>query len=117
MRFGIWEYFFSAEGVRPDPMKVKAINEIENPTNIKELQSFLGGINFINKLIPTFSEVTAPPKELLKKKNPWNWTITQEIAFTDIKKLVTNSPTLKILDLTKMSLFKLMLLNMDWDFA
>lgn len=66
MRFGIWEYFFSAEGVRPDPMKVKAINEIENPTNIKELQSFLGGINFINKLIPTFSEVTAPPKELLK---------------------------------------------------
>ena len=35
----------SAEGIKPDPNKVKVIKDWPIPSNVKELQSFLGLVN------------------------------------------------------------------------
>uniref|UniRef100_A0A0A9W3X7 RNA-directed DNA polymerase n=1 Tax=Lygus hesperus TaxID=30085 RepID=A0A0A9W3X7_LYGHE len=89
-------FIFSEEGVRPDPTKTKAIVEMKTPASVKDLQRFLGAVNFINKFIPSYSQVTAPLRELMKKNSKWEWTDRQQNAFTKIKKLVTKTPTLKI---------------------
>ena len=53
--------------IRTNKNKVKAIVEAPAPTNIQELQSFLGGVNYYGKFIKDMATVTAPLYELLQK--------------------------------------------------
>lgn len=87
---------YSIDGVKPDPNKIKAIKNMVAPKDVKTLRRFLGAVNYINKFLPAYSKVTAPLRELLKKKVQWKWTSEQEKAFLNIKELVVNAPTLKI---------------------
>ena len=48
------------EGIKPDPSKVQAIKNWPVPTCLKELQSFLGVVNFLNKFIPQLSKLCLP---------------------------------------------------------
>jgi len=48
------------EGIFPSTKKVQAIYEIAPPTHIKELQRFLGMINFYRVFIPNFAHVASP---------------------------------------------------------
>ena len=45
----------TSKGIKPDPKKVQAIKDWSTPTNVKELQSFLGAINYLSKFIPYLS--------------------------------------------------------------
>ena len=56
----------TSEGVRPDPAKVKAINEFPIPKNITDVKSFLGLAGYYRKFIPQFSKLAKPLNELLK---------------------------------------------------
>ena len=40
------------EGIRPQPEKLKAIVNMPNPKNQKELRSFLGMVNYYIKFTP-----------------------------------------------------------------
>ena len=42
----------SRHGVQPNPQKVRALIEMPAPKNKKELQAFLGIINYLNKFSP-----------------------------------------------------------------
>ena len=42
----------SRKGVKPDPMKLEAIQNLQLPRTKHELQSFLGMINYISKYTP-----------------------------------------------------------------
>ena len=41
----------SRQGVQPDPQKVRALTEMPVPKNKKELQAYLGVINYLNKFL------------------------------------------------------------------
>ena len=41
----------SAEGIKPDPQKVKAIKDWYMPSNVKE-QSFFGSVNYLSHFVP-----------------------------------------------------------------
>ena len=41
------------EGGKPNPEKIAAITNLNKPTNITSLQSFLGIVAFVNNLYPT----------------------------------------------------------------
>lgn len=58
---------FSKEGMKPDAERIKALEAIKNPTNVKELQRILGMLNYLRRFIPNYSEITGPLYELLKK--------------------------------------------------
>ena len=59
----------SAERISPDPERIKSINKLQVPTNITEIKSLLEMANFCNKLIPDYSIITAPLRQLTKKMN------------------------------------------------
>ena len=82
-------------GVQPDPRKVSAIENMERPTNLGEIQRFLGMLNYQAKFIPDLSTKTAPLRELLSEKNEWSWGDKQEKAWQDLKTLLTSEPVLK----------------------
>ena len=47
-------HVLSKEGLRPDPEKIRAVQEMQPPQNTKELKSFLGFINIWQSSCPTW---------------------------------------------------------------
>ena len=59
------------KGIRPDPSKVQAIKDC-----LKDLQSFLGAVNFLSKFIPKLSKLRLPLQGLCKKDVDFMWSET-----------------------------------------
>ena len=87
-------HILSAEGISPDPEKIKSINQLQVPTNITEIKSPLGMTNFCNKFIPDYSTITAPLRQLTKKDKPFRWGPQQQAALDQLKQLLTSVPVL-----------------------
>ena len=51
-------YILSSKGIKPDPSKVQAIIEMKSPQDKKELQRFMGMVNYLGKFIPNLSDVS-----------------------------------------------------------
>ena len=54
-------------GVRPDPEKVRAIQQMKSPAIVSELRRFLGMINQQSKFSPHLADQTKPLHDLLSK--------------------------------------------------
>src|SRR5258708_9664066 len=61
---------------------------------VKEVQSFLGFVNFYWKFIHDFSDVTRPLYALTRKTQWWVWGSPKQKAFDALKKAVTSTPVL-----------------------
>ena len=48
-------YIISNQGLEPDPKKVQLVKEWPTPKNIRDVQAFLGIINYYQKFIEGFS--------------------------------------------------------------
>src|SRR5260221_3108183 len=84
----------SKDHVAMDPMKVHGVTEWPTPTKVKEVQSFLGFVNFYRKFIHDFSNVTCPLYALTHKTQQWVWGSPEQKAFDALKKAVTSTPIL-----------------------
>jgi hypothetical protein len=60
-------HIFPKEGVKIDPKRVEEIKLITLPRNKKEIQSFIGRINFLRKFVPNFVEMIRCITNMLKK--------------------------------------------------
>lgn len=58
----------SAEGVKPDPDKVKAIAEDPQPKTKEDLRCFLGLANYLDEFISSVADVSEPLRVLLKNE-------------------------------------------------
>ena len=85
-------HIFTADGVKPDESKVKAILEMPAP---------LRTVNYLAKFVPDMSQITEPIRALLKQDVEFEWNSSQEAAFTKIKKILTSDPILKYFDVNK----------------
>ena len=85
-------------GIRADPAKTAAIQNIEPPKTIPELRRFLGMVNQLGKFSPNLANITQPLRELLKKTRMWQWTEVQHKAFNEIKKELSQPTVLCIYD-------------------
>jgi len=87
-------HIISADGVKPDPQKVKAITEAPVPGNAGEMRSFLGGITYLTQYVPNLATVIAPLRKLVQKGVPWKWTARETAAYKHVKELLTKAPCL-----------------------
>lgn len=71
------------------------------PTTVKELQAYLGMINFYSRFLPNLSTVLAPLHELLVKGAKWAWTKNQQKAFQKSKQLLLSADLLVHFDSSK----------------
>ena len=86
------------DGIRPDPDKVRAIQNVAPPNNVSEIRRFLGMCNHLSKFSPNLAEKTKPLRELLNKGNHWAWDEPQQRAFTEVKEALVTSPVLSLFD-------------------
>ncbi|GJP42888.1 hypothetical protein CLOM_g2418 [Closterium sp. NIES-68] len=88
----------STEGVKIDPKKIKTIHEWKPPSNIKELQSFFGFVNYVSRFIPNMAGLSAPLTDRLKDHDCFWWGEKQQAAFDQLKIALTSPPVLRISD-------------------
>ena len=87
-------YLIDADGLHPMPDKVKAILEAPEPTNVTELKSYLGLLNYYGKFLQNVSSILHPLYSLLQKSATWKWSQGQREAFRASKKLMISSQML-----------------------
>ena len=74
--------------------KVCAITNMPSPTCNKQVQSFIGIINYLSKFSVRLSECVEPIRELSKEKVPFNLEPEHQDAFTMIKNEITKASVL-----------------------
>ena len=83
-------YVIDAQGLRPHPDKVLAIQQAPMPLNVTQLKSYLGLLSYYGKFLPNLSTLLALLYKLLGKDVPWEWSSEQEQAFQMSKELLTS---------------------------
>ena len=89
-------HLVSADGIRVNPDKVKAIVDWPTPTTVKDIRSFLGISGYYRKFIQNYSKVAAPLTELLKDEQRFKWGEEQQSAFDLLKHATTSAPILTL---------------------
>ena len=74
-------YELTGSGISPLNGKVQGITERLRPTNLKELRSFFGAVNQVNKFVPELATIYFPFISILKKDVIWKWTKEHEEVF------------------------------------
>lgn len=88
-------HILNAGGISPDPSKVSAIKELQPPTCIKEVETFLGKVGYYGRFIDHLSTIAKPLFELKKKGAEWKFGETELQAFEYLKKCLITAPVLK----------------------
>lgn len=86
-------HIISKDGIQIDPTRIEAILQLPHPRNIRELQAFLGKINFLRRFISNLVELIRLPN-MLKKDSTIKWNLEVKRSFEDIKRALTQTPVL-----------------------
>ncbi|KAF8694100.1 hypothetical protein RHS03_08246, partial [Rhizoctonia solani] len=81
----------SPAGFSMDQKKIEAVTSWPTPKTVKQVQAFLGFVNYLQQFIPNFSSVAWPLHNLTRKETPWSWGNSEEATFQELKALVTQS--------------------------
>ncbi|KAL1199253.1 putative mitochondrial protein [Cardamine amara subsp. amara] len=95
-------YVVSAEELKVDREKIRAIQEWPTQTNVSQVRSFHGLASFYRQFVRDFSTVASPLTALIKKSTGLLWGDRQEQAFTELKNHLTHAPLLVLHDFHKM---------------
>lgn len=100
MEISFLGFLISADGLKMDPSKIRAISEWPQSQSIKGVQCFLGLASFYRKFIKDFSTLAGPLTDCLKKGN-FRWDTTQRDNFNILKTKLTQWPVLHLPDFTQ----------------
>ena len=83
----------SRNGICKGP-KADTVNNMPAPSNVTQLRSFLGSVQFYNKFLPDLSTISGPLYHLTEKSTKWKWDQPQEDAFKKLKQMLTDNTVL-----------------------
>jgi transposase InsO family protein len=89
-------YIVGVDGVRMSEEKIKVVKEWPQPKTVKEIQSFLGFLNFNRQFIKDYSKIAIPLTKLTRKDTPFEWSKEAEDAFQTLKKASIEPPCFRI---------------------
>ena len=78
---------FSVQGKKPDPIKIQALQDLPTPQNQKQLQSFLGLVNYLQLFLP---DIAAKTTFLSEQVSQWNWTPSTDSTYQQLKQWICN---------------------------
>ncbi|GJW36218.1 reverse transcriptase domain-containing protein [Tanacetum coccineum] len=90
-------YNVNTEGIMVCPDKVGAVLNLPSPKCLKDIQKLNGKLASLNRFLSKSAEKLLPFFKTLKKckkKSDFQWTVEAEAAFKEMKKLISELPTL-----------------------
>ena len=82
----------SERGIEVDPDKIKVILDMPALKTEKEIRSFLGRLQYINRFIARLTDICEPIFRLLRKNQPTVWNDDYQFAFEKIKEYLLSPP-------------------------
>jgi hypothetical protein len=84
------------KGIEIDPKRIEKIKRVQAP-KCKDLQKFLGKVNYLRRFIANLSEKIIPFTPILKLKDEsgFTWGRNKQAAFDKIKKYLSTPPILR----------------------
>jgi hypothetical protein len=76
-------YILTRGGIKPQPKKVQAILMLNPPNIVKELQQFLGMVQYYKDMWQKHSEMLAPLTNLVRECGGTKTVVPMEITFMD----------------------------------
>ena len=104
---------YTVDGCKPAKGKVQAIVEMPASSCKKEVQSFIGMINYLSKFSARLSELALPIRQLAKEKVAFNWGTEHQASFKLVKKEIAVATILAYYDQRRPQYYKLMPISMD----
>jgi hypothetical protein len=85
-------HIISKEGIKLDPNRVEGILKIGTLISKKEVQYFLGKVNFMRRFIPNLADIIKHITNMLRKGSEIKWTPEAKKSVEDIKVALTKAP-------------------------
>ena len=78
------EYICTPLGIRPDPKKVRAIEDYPVLKTFRDIRLFIGLAGYYRRHVPNFAKLSQPLTNLTKKDVPFAWTNEHQNAFESL---------------------------------
>jgi hypothetical protein len=85
-------FLVSHRGIEVNLDKVKAIEEMRPPHNLKEMQRLAGCMAALGRFIARSGEKALPFFKLMKRTGKFEWTLEPDKAFAELKRYLTSPP-------------------------
>ena len=87
-------HIVSDKGIMIDPDKIEVIITWPQPTNARDVKSFLGLASYYRRFIKGFSTICSPLSKLLQKEESFSWSSKCDEAFQMLKSKLATAPIL-----------------------
>jgi hypothetical protein len=87
-------FLVSHRGIEANPEKIRAIEAMRSPSQIKDVQKLRGSLAALSRFISRLAERALPFFKLLRKSGPFSWTEEAERAFQELKQHLVSLPIL-----------------------
>jgi hypothetical protein len=87
-------FLVSHRGIEANPKKIKAVEAMRPPAQIKDVQKLTGSLAALSRFISRLAERVLPFFKLLRKSGPFSWTKEAEQAFQELKQHLVSLPIL-----------------------
>ena len=98
---GFLKIIIELEGIKIKEEKIKDILDWLILKGVKDIQKFLGLVNYYQQFIKDFVVIARPLHNMVKKNQKQKWTERQKKIFKKLKERFTKEPVLAALDLDK----------------
>jgi hypothetical protein len=90
-------FIIHENGIKIDPKKIDAIQKVQAPTCKRDVQKFIGKVNFLRQFIANLSGKLISFTLILQLKNEaeFTWGARQQAAFDQIKHYLSTPPVLR----------------------
>jgi len=85
-------------GIQPVPGRVRKILDWLTPSNIKELKSFVGIVNYYSQFAPHLATISRLLTAMAGSTVNWDWTHTHQNSFELIKQTLSSDPVVRPLN-------------------
>jgi hypothetical protein len=82
-------FIVSHRGIEVNPEKIKAILEISQPNDLKDVQRLTGCVAAVSRFISHLGEKALPLYKLMKKSDEFVWTDKADAALKDLKSMLS----------------------------
>jgi hypothetical protein len=87
-------YIISQRGIEANPSKIKAIEALEPPTKLRDVQKFASYLASLSQFVSQLREKAMPLYQLMKKTDHFVWSQRADEAFNDLKRALSTTPIL-----------------------
>ena len=91
---GFLGHVISPQGLKTSQQHILAIKEFPLPVNVREVRQFMGMTSYYRRFVKNFAKIAQPLHVLTRKGASYEWTVSCQQAFEELKKRLCEAPIL-----------------------